>query len=224
MLREIFLLCLKFDITFQPQYINTKVNVLSDSLSRQDWETFWKTFAEWKQLRYRDRDEDDWKLFSSVFEKYDSLHPFHVDTCCDDLGGNSHLLEYWTRSMDARVQCWDAKNCFCNPPFSLIIAILLRFLVCKERCQVATAALFVLPDWDGEPFLDLIYSLPLTFDLVERFPAGSELFTAPVKGQPHRRYCGVTRWDVLIFRVHPSPMKEAVDWVKWKPFLFDTDR
>ena len=221
LLKEIFILCVKWDVELVPSYINTKVNVLSDSLSRQQWDIFWVALAEWRVLRRTSRDDDDWRLMDQVFEGLDrEFGPFKRDACCDVMGANRHLEAHWTWEDDARTTDWDAETSYCNPPFSIILQILLRFLICKERCQVGTSAVFVLPMWVGEDFLELVESMPNTFVRVRDFPAGSELFTAPVWGSVQRRYCGVTRWDVGVFRVPPAPMVESVDWGRWGRFVF----
>ena len=224
LLREIFIICRRWDIKLVPEYVNTKVNVLPDSLSRQRWGEFRQALTEWRTTRRSSRDADDWMLLPEVFADLDqAFGPFQVEACTDDQGANAHLshfAERWTRASDARLADWTDRRVFCNPPFSDILPILLRFLQCKQECPRGTSAVFVLPRWEGEAFLDLVREMPLTFVKVRSFETGSSLFTAPVTGRRERRFCGVTRWPVDVYFVGPSPLRETVRWGSWGRFVF----
>ena len=225
LLKAIFLLCVRFDVRLSPSYIHTKANVLADALSRADWEVFRRERLLWRELAITERDSDDWQLFSSIVQELDvQFGPFGVDACCDEHGANSHFREHWhIGARDARLADWDRPGglaVYCNPPFSAILQILLRFLICKCRSPVGTSAIFVLPVWDTCDFWLLVASMPRTFQQVRRYPAGSELFTAPVRGSATRRFCGPTHWDVVIVHCPPAAMTEEVDWVRWSPHVY----
>ena len=66
LLKELQLLCLKYDITLQPEYINTKHNVLADALSRLEMETFFQLCKQWRQQAILARDDQDWRLMAHI--------------------------------------------------------------------------------------------------------------------------------------------------------------
>ena len=225
LLKEIFVMTVKYDVSFQVEYIHTKSNVLSDSLSRQDWPTFYNALRLWKAARFLSRDEDNWMVRNSIVKKWVRTYgQFDVDACCDAMGANKQCLLYWTEAMDARVQRWHGKHVVCNPPYSVILQILLRFLVCKCEQPLGTAAVFIVPYWEGEDFLTLIESLPGTFIEIGEYKAGAHLYTAPIVGSARRKDCGGTHWDVRVYRVEPGPMTENVDWNLWESSVFVVDR
>ena len=89
----------------------------------------------------------------------------------------------------------------------------MHFLRCKLRTPVGTAALFILPVWVGEHYLDLVYALPRTFRVVRRWAEGSRLFTSPDGRMAERKDCGPTRWEVIAVRVDAGPLGEDVSSV-----------
>ena len=135
--------------------------------------------------------------------------PFALSTCNDLFGANSHFAKYWTLKDDARFSDWDALNIFCNPPFSAIFQILSRFLFCKTRAPVGTAAVFVLPVWRSYKFWELVCAMPRTFQIVRRFEIGEEVFTAPGDGLS-RVSAGPLPWPVVVAWVAPTALVEVV--------------
>ena len=115
---------------------------------------------------------------------------------------------------------------YCNPPYSRILDFLVRFLFCKQRSPLGTAAVFVLPVWDDGPgkgtFWNLVSEYPEVFEIVDRFKEGSELFTAPQQRGVKRRFLGTTKWPVVIVRVGPAPLRSYINLSKWScnPALF----
>ena len=153
------------------------------------------------------KDQEDWQLAPEVFAQLDFLFgPFAVDACVDAFRRNSHCSTSWTAEQDCMVQRWHGLTVFCNGPFSMLLPILQRFLVCKGEEPVGTAALFILPLWVGEPFLRLVYARTDVFRIVQRFPAGSALFSTPIPTHlgGGRRYAGPTRWPVIAVWASPK--------------------
>jgi len=140
------------------------------------------------------------------------LGPFAVAACCDVWGANSHLITFWTAEIDCRERKWEEINVLCNPPFSMILSILLHFLACKLRCPTGTSACFILPAWTDQEFWALVGGMPRTFRVVRRWAVGTELFTAPTSHAEHgdRKSVGGTRWPVVAVWVGPSPIVERI--------------
>ena len=136
--------------------------------------------------------------------------PHDLDACVAEDRSNAFCLRSWSAQDRAELQDWDGHNCWCNPPFSMILAILRRFLFCKRRSPHGTAATFVIPEWEEQSFFLLVTSLPKVFKLLRRFERGTALFTAPALRGGGRTYWGETRWPVRVYRVGPAP-------VTWEP-------
>ena len=135
--------------------------------------------------------------------------PISVDGCADAEGANKQLDSFWSHFQSH--DC-GGLNVYANPPFSAIEPILLHFLRAKRAHPNGTAALFVLPFWPTERFwLEIVLRLPSVFTIVQRFEAGADLFTSPYGNKGQRKFCGRTRWPVVILRVAPQPAIDA-DW------------
>lgn len=161
------------------------------------------------------RDSEDWMLDPALFQKYqDAYGPFHIDACCSDDGTNAHptLLGFWSPKNSCLEQDWSRNNVYCNPPWRLIPSVLERFLQCKtyfpsewDTCQ--TNALFVLPCW---PWMAWYPTVMQNFDVVDYFPAGSQIFTGPKAKQADQRIAseiakerqslGPIKWPVMVVR------------------------
>ena len=213
LMREVHLLCIRYDIQLIPTYIRSKDNVLADTLSRQAWAEFRRALAEWRRSLSSIPDYDDWRLSHALFlELQTEVGDFVWDACADEHGSNAHTRGFWSAVNDCRLQRWDGSQIFCNPPFSAILSILRHFLVCKCRTPVATAACFILPVWDESDHMTLIEAMPATFTVIRRWEADSLLFTAPIRQGHGRRSLGPTRWPVIAVYVSLLPMSEAVPW------------
>jgi len=227
LLKQLWLIMVKHDIRLAARHISSKDNVISDALSRGDWTTFASEVgmgtamagalarrcgdarAElvrvWRSRALVVSDYDDWKLDESIFnELNDEWGPFQVDACVDELRANAQCDRSWNRADDATRQDWDGLCAYCNPPFSFILPILYRFLVCKLRHLMGTSAVFVLPMWLGSPHWDFILRFPTDFEIVRRFQPGSLLFTSPNIAGNIRKSCGPTRWPVALVRIGPG--------------------
>ena len=243
-LKEIWKLLVHYDMRVRPVPIRSKVNVESDALSRQDWVRFAESVgmakAKARALARRDpvaraeleelcrvegltvTDYDDWMVVHWLFAKlWREQGPFDVDGACDLWGSNSYMRPEatWNILNDACRMNWDELNVYCNPPYSRILDFLVRFLFCKQRAPLGTAAVFVLPVWDDGPgkgtFWNLITEYPEVFEVIERIPEGTHLFTSPNQKGVTRRAVGVTKWPVVVVRVGPSPLKTYIDLRSW---------
>ena len=239
-LKAIWLLCVRFDVRLRPVPIRSKINVESDSLSRQDWVTFAESVgmgrAKAAALARRDpramqelerlcsrqaltvKDYDDWMVVEPVFRKlWDSYGPFDRDGAVDVHKSNTWCREGWSILDDSTRQNWDEQTVYCNPPYSIILDFLIRFLFCKLRSPLGTAAIFVLPLWEGTLFWTLIQQYPEVFEVVEMFPKDSHLFTSPNQRGWVRKHCGPTKWPVVVVRVGPAPLTVPVHLEEWVP-------
>jgi len=241
LLKEIWLLMTKYDVRLTPTRIDTKANIVSDALSRHDWTTFATSgglgpamanalarndVAAQQALRHAYlmegtviSDFDDWQLVWSHFESID-LHygPFDVDATVDQHRTNSQCRTSWNRDDDALTKDWSGLNVYCNPPYSDILPFLKKGLTAKLADPLASAAVYIVPVWQGYRFWDLITSYPFLFQVVHRFPVGSKLFTSPNRAGPQRKFVGPTRWMVAVIRVplgacaQPDYVRGALDF------------
>ena len=238
LLKEIFMLCVEHNIRLVPTRIDTKANVIADALSRNDWITFaremgvgkavakalatgqhWavkKVTSSYLSNSGRARDYDDWMLLRGIFVNLNrKFGPFDVDATTDVWGSNSHCYWSWNINSNALLQPWEGLNVYCNPPYSNILAFFVKLVEAKVKCPLGTAGLFVVPVWVGEPYMDFILDHPQTFKIAQRFPKGSQMFTSPELRGVERRYCGATRWPVIIVRMAPTPLLEVLDTAKY---------
>ena len=244
LLKEIWKLLVHYDVRVRPLPIRSKVNVESDALSRQDWVMFAESVgmpkARARALARRDSgairelellvkqksrkvdDYDDWMLSESVFDGlWAKYGPFDIDAATDVHGSNSYMRPEatWNIIVDACKMNWDEMTVYCNPPYSRILDFLVRFLFCKQRSPMGTAAVFVLPVWDSGPgqgtFWNLVTEHPDVFEVVARYPEGTRLFTAPAQRGLNRRDVGATKWPVVIVRVGPAPLAKFIDLSHW---------
>ena len=209
LLKEILRMLVSFDVSLDVHRIGTKENVLADALSRGAIQEFHAHAARFINGPGVSLDTEDWQMSPDVFDYFDRwLGPFQYDACVDKYRTNSHCPRSWTAGDDCRRQRWHGLTVWCNGPFSLLYEILMHFLLCKAEMPVGTAALFILPLWVPSDFMTLVHSMPRTFQVVARFPAGSQLFTAPVPAHAGggRRYVGDTRWPVVAVWVGPEPL------------------
>jgi len=242
-LKAIWLLMIKFDIRLRPVPIRSKVNVEADALSRNDWATFAESVglskAKAAALARREpggvaelndlcvnkalviSDYDDWMITPEVFWGilWARYGPFDLDAAVDIYASNTFCRVGWSILDNALTCLWDGLNVYCNPPYSLILEFLVRFLFCKQRTQVGTSALFILPVWDGpraKRFWKLLTRYEgSVFHVVHRFPTGTQLFTSPNHQGPVRKVVGPTKWPVVAVWVSPAPLPVAIDLTEW---------
>jgi hypothetical protein len=200
LLKKILRLLVHYDVSLDVHWLMGKRNLLADLLSRGMMAQFHMAAAQYRAGLGAVHDQEDWQLAPHVFAELDFLFgPFQVDACVDEFRRNAHCAMSWTAIQDCMLQRWHGLTVFCNGPFSMLLPILQHFLLCKSEEPVGTAAMFILPLWVGEPFLGLVYARSDVFRIVQRFPSGSALFSAPVPTHlgGGRRYAGPTRWPVI---------------------------
>ena len=238
LLKQIFLLCVKFDIRIMTERIDTKANTIADALSRGDWKRFamdvglgagyakalarrdpvaLQTLKElWKAEARNVKDFDDWKLSEGEFETLDvEFGPFSLDGAADKHGSNKQCLDFWSVEKSALHQEWGGLNVYCNPPYSLIFQFLRRFMQCKTAKPEGTTAVFILPVWGTQVYWDLITAHPKVFEIVRRWRAGTALFTSPNVEGTQRKYCGETKWPVVAIRIPPTALDAEIDMEMW---------
>ena len=162
------------------------------------------------------RGTEDWKFDSSKFAEYDmTFGPFDVDACADDSGENAHLLCHWSPSNSCLKNSWTGLTVFCNPPWSLIHDVLKHFLHCRTQSPHDTHAVFVLPNWPWQAWYPLAMQ---HFTVVDYFPTGSQLFTAPSHAAGERVVRGPTRWPVFVLKDSDNRAGDGQDWAsKFRP-------
>lgn len=208
LLKQILRLLVRYDLALDVHWIDTVGNLIADTLSRGAMAEFYAASARYRSgVGAPTADREDWQLAPDIFAMLDfAFGPFMVDACTDAFRRNSHCAVSWTAAEDCMAQRWHGLTVFCNGPFSMLLPILQHFLLCKREEPVGTAALFILPLWTGEPFLDLVYARTDVFRVVRRFPVGTALFTTPVPTHlgGGRRYAGPTRWPVIAVWAGPA--------------------
>jgi hypothetical protein len=207
LLKQIHLLLVRYDIRLDLHYLESKANVLSDTLSRQDWAGFGYAFAEWSGVAHRSVDSEDWQFSPPEFEDCDrEFGPHDLDASSDQFGRNAMLQCFWSEKDDCRKQNFGGLNVWLNTAFSIILEVLQNFIRCKEAHPIGTALTMVVPVWPEKEWFTLLMRHPKVFRVVRRYPAGSDLFTCPIPVEHGggRRSVGPTKWPVLVFRVHPG--------------------
>ena len=144
------------------------------------------------------RDTDDWQFDPHLFDRYYRAIPFDVDACADNNGDNAQMRRFWCPRDSCLQHSWAGLAVYCNPPWRLIDQILSHYLAQQELDMDGTLAVFVLPVWPWAPWYPTVMQ---HFDIMDYFPAGSQLFTAPSPdpATPSQRvYMGPTRWPVMV--------------------------
>jgi hypothetical protein len=139
------------------------------------------------------RDKNDWMIDLGVFQDLDMrFGPFSVDACSDPLGANSHVpFKFWSNKDSCLNHNWATHN-VCNPPWSMIESNIHHYLQHIDECNLT----LVVPNWTWAKWYPKVLKY---FKIVEFYPAGSLLFTAPShEEQGQRISLGPTRWQVLI--------------------------
>ena len=163
------------------------------------------------------RDTDDWKFDSSRFMEYSQKYgPFDVDACANPDGSNAHLPKYWSQEDSCLDNSWTGLNVFCNPPWRLIGAVVQHYLQCRQADPANTHAVFVLPNWPWQPWYP---SVVQHFNIIDYFPTGSQLFTAPPDMDDNdRTVLGPTRWPVMVVKSTSNKAADGQDWSsKFRP-------
>ena len=135
-----------------------------------------------------------------------------VSACADVFGRNSHTPRWWSREDSCLRHHWGGMFVWCNPPFSLIIDVLVHFLRCKREVPMGTPLLLLVPVWVGAAWRSHILAMPRTFRRVRRWARGTPLFTAPPREMPAlaRSYVGSAPFAVEVYHVSGAPMSEQI--------------
>ena len=173
------------------------------------------------ELRTKIRDTDDWCFDHSKFQEYHLKYgPFDVEACADEEGHNAHMSPYWSAKDSCLQHSWTGLRTYCNPPWRLIDPILEHFLSCRREDPTGTHALFILPNWPWQSWYPTVMQ---HFEIVDYFPTGSQLFTAPnaVGEEQHTRaILGPTRWPIMVVHSTHDKAANGQDWsMKFRPPL-----
>ena len=127
--RDLWLWCLERNIHIQAQYLPGIMNDVADRESRSM------------------KDRSDWKLDRSIFLEINEIYgPLEVDLFASRLTNQCHRYFSWrpdpfAEATDAFLQDWTRVKGFANPPWNLILRVLM-----KAQCQGANIIL-VTPAW-----------------------------------------------------------------------------
>ncbi|KAK3274605.1 hypothetical protein CYMTET_17219 [Cymbomonas tetramitiformis] len=143
-LKELFKVCVNFDIRLRPRYITTKDNKLADLLSRLRLQEFHLEYRAFMRASVWRQGMEDWMLDPAEWCSLDrELGPITVDVCVASSRANAFCAVSWSREEDARVQRFDGHQAWGSLPFSIMCDILVNFLRCKKRQQLGTAGTFL---------------------------------------------------------------------------------
>ena len=142
-------------------------------------------------------DNNDWKFDRSEFKRLNKKYgPCTVDAAASANGNNAQLSRYYSVEDSFFRHHLRGEMIWGNFPFDRMGEFLSHYLHCKAADQ-RIGGLFVVPQWQRKPWWGLIQDLKV----VARYPAGTNLFTAPARGDGEiraRRHCGPTQWPVLV--------------------------
>ena len=151
------------------------------------------------------RDNQDWQLHPTEFNRWQRFFDLNVDACTDRYGRNAQLPVFWTDAMKAD---WRGKRVWCNPPYTagaagLQIADVIRKFRSARQEDPSTAACFILPYFQGTAWEAELHELEGA-ECVYTYPAGTRLFYAPDGGNP------TSRWPVQVWWCPPLREKDTL--------------
>ena len=158
---------------------------------------------------YPDYDNQDWRLVVQEFHRWSTLlGGYDVDACCDALGRNKMVSEFWSKDNSCLDNSWTGKRVWCNPPYTLskefVLQVIAHFKMCWSKHPEKTSATFVLPEWDGPSAPWRAKMEGWGFVAIHTYPADSSLFTSPGNDVPCR-----TKWPVTVW--HHPPLRLTSD-------------
>ena len=143
-------------------------------------------------------DYNDWQLSRTIFLQLNKTYgPFDLDGACDDQGENAHVWDFCSPSRSFLTEDFAGKNVYLNAPFDQLQDFLAHYLRTKMRAP-STRGVFIVPKWRRQPW----YRLLKNFTKIREIPAGSQVFTHPVRNpaaSPGRQAEGPTRWPVEVY-------------------------
>jgi transposase InsO family protein len=126
---------------------------------------------------------NNWKLNERIFLKLNQLWgPHTVDTFATSV--NTQLTTYFTFELDAFKQNWSGHNCWCNPPWPLISAVIDK--VIQDQAVIT----LVTPYWPDKKWFRLLKHLSIAQPVF--LPHTHDLFLPVRTG--HTRGIGKPNW------------------------------
>ena len=179
-LRKLWHLLDSNDIWLQPQYIRSAANAWADRLSRE-------------------LDSDDWQLNPHMFDLLASRWGLPtVDRFATS--DNRQVDRFFARwhcpgalgvdSLQQSNSAWRAEHNWCNPPWSLLPALMQKLL------HSGAAATVIAPYWPEQPWWPLLEGMATDW---QWFPPSRDLFWSGKSGS--RSAIGRPRWAVAAFHV-----------------------
>jgi hypothetical protein len=126
--------------------------------------------------------------------------PFDLDACADNHGDNAQVINYCSPDNSFLAADIRGKALWVNPPFSRAGSFIRHYLQYKS-IDPTTSAVFILPKWTSAKW----WSQTQGFSVIQEYPQGSSLFTAPPSAPGlSRRDLGTTRWPVVVLYDPPA--------------------
>ena len=146
-------------------------------------------------------DTADRMLDPMVFKNIQSKigKAFTIDACCNNAGTNRLVNRYCTPRDSFLDKDVGGEVVWLNPPFNDMSRFIAHYKRCKAKRPYDTAACILVPAWQG-PHTHLLRGM----QLVEEFPKGTRLFSAPTMGE-HRRDMPGVPWPVRVYYDPPAP-------------------
>jgi len=132
-MRDLYELCSSMSVELRVEHVSSVLNEWADRLSREN-------------------DSTDWTLRPATFQRLDRLYgPHTVDLFASS--ANTRCDRFFSRWLcpgalgaDALHQSWDDENCWANPPFHLVGAVVSRILATGAHVTL------VVPEWRAQPW------------------------------------------------------------------------
>lgn len=138
-------------------------------------------------------DDQDWQFSPTEFERIsEAVGGFTLDAACDATGANRLVNQFCSAEDSFLDRSLAGERIWANFPFRHMEQFLLHYHAQKES-DPSIMGCFVVPTWKRAPWWPLVEN----FKVLARYPAGTELFTAPGLAGV-RRSRGPTRWPVEV--------------------------
>ena len=152
------------------------------------------------------KDNQDWQFSPTEFERLsDQVGGFTLDAASDVEGNNAFCPEFCSaKESFMRRSLSGGERVWANFPFHHLGPFLRHYFAEKDKDPSITGC-FVVPVWRKAKWWPLVEGL----EVLAQYPAGTELFTAPMP-DGSRRSKGPTRWAVEV-RHDPSAVTKTAE-------------
>ena len=139
------------------------------------------------------RDSQDWQFAPAEFDRLSrEVGGFSIDAACDVEGKNSFCPEFCSAADSFLDRDLSGQRVWANFPFMHLGPFLRHYFAEKDK-DPSIMGCFVVPVWRRAKWWPLVEGL----QVLAQYPAGTELFTAPLPDGSRRSF-GPTRWAVEV--------------------------